>query len=127
MHRMETKDPSTAMELILGAAAGALSQFVVLPIGVVTTRQQTSLEAKKMSFFQVMSMIAKEDGLEGLWKGLRASLVLCVNPAITYGAFEKLKGVLLKEGNVKALTSIQIFIIGAISKTIATIVTCIVR
>jgi hypothetical protein len=32
------KDISTAMELSLGAISGALCQFVVLPIGIVTTR-----------------------------------------------------------------------------------------
>ncbi|KAI8908979.1 mitochondrial carrier domain-containing protein, partial [Gorgonomyces haynaldii] len=117
------KEISTAMELLLGAAAGAISQLFVLPIGVVTTRQQTDPEVNKEGFFQVMSVIVKEEGLQGLWKGLNASLVLCVNPAITYGVFERLKSILLKSQNNAPLTSGQIFIIGAFSKTLATIVT----
>jgi Mitochondrial carrier protein len=36
--RFSGAEISTAMELLLGAAAGALCQFIVLPIGVVTTR-----------------------------------------------------------------------------------------
>lgn len=35
---LKGKGIGTGMELLLGAAAGALCQFVVLPIGVVTTR-----------------------------------------------------------------------------------------
>ena len=39
-------------------------------------------------------VIDGEDGVSGLWRGLKASLVLVVNPAITYGAYERLKPVL---------------------------------
>ena len=35
-----------------------------------------------------------EDGYSGLWRGLKASLVLVVNPSITYGAYQRLKEVL---------------------------------
>jgi hypothetical protein len=31
------------------------------------------------------------DGVAGLWRGIRASMVLVVNPAITYGAYERLR------------------------------------
>lgn len=39
-------------------------------------------------------VINSEDGWSGLWRGLKASLVLVVNPAITYGAYQRLKEVL---------------------------------
>lgn len=45
-----------------------------------------------------------------------------IKPAITYGVFERMKTILLKT-NDGPLTSIQIFFIGALSKTLATIVT----
>jgi hypothetical protein len=87
---------STAMELALGAVAGALSQFFTLPIAVVTTRQQTSHKSEKMGFMDTLFSIVREEGLPGLWKGLRASLVLCSNPAITYGMFERVKAIFLQ-------------------------------
>ena len=39
-------------------------------------------------------VIDSEDGVSGLWRGLKASLVLVVNPAITYGAYERLKPII---------------------------------
>jgi hypothetical protein len=39
-------------------------------------------------------VINSEDGYSGLWRGLKASLVLCVNPAITYGAYQRLKDIM---------------------------------
>ena len=40
--------------------------------------------------------IISDDGITGLWKGLKPSLILCVNPAITYGAFERYKYLISK-------------------------------
>ncbi|KAI8930291.1 mitochondrial carrier domain-containing protein [Entophlyctis helioformis] len=116
---------STAMELVLGAAAGALCQFVVLPITVVTTRQQTDAELKHVSLKRIISLVFKDEGYQGFWKGLKASLVLCTNPAITYGMFERLKALLIKHRGADAgpLSTGHIFLIGALSKTLATIVT----
>ncbi|KAJ3036351.1 ADP/ATP carrier protein [Rhizophlyctis rosea] len=116
---------STAMELVLGAMAGAISQLFTLPISVVTTRQQTTLKQEQVSFFETMKRIRYEEGMQGLWKGLRASLVLCVNPAITYGMFERTKTIWLRRANNPdgRLTAGQNFILGALSKTLATVVT----
>jgi adenine nucleotide transporter 17 len=79
---------------------------------------------EKQSFSDSLVTICTEEGISGLWKGLRASLVLCINPAITYGCFEKLKGVLIARRGGEVLSSIDAFIIGALSKTLATVFTC---
>lgn len=87
--------PSTAVELSLGAAAGALAQLFTIPVAVVTTRQQTAAKADRKGLFATaQEVIEGPDGVSGLWRGLKASLVLVVNPAITYGAYERLKGIL---------------------------------
>jgi hypothetical protein len=84
--------PSTATELSLGAVAGAIAQLCTIPIAVVTTRQQTSHASDRNGFIEtVREIVNTEDGISGLWRGLKASLVLVVNPAITYGAYERLK------------------------------------
>ncbi|KAL9121932.1 MAG: hypothetical protein Q9187_001510 [Circinaria calcarea] len=87
--------PSTAVELSLGALAGAVAQVFTIPVSVVTTRQQTQPKWDKKGLFDTgREVIHSEDGWTGLWRGLKASLVLVVNPAITYGAYQRLKELL---------------------------------
>ena len=78
------------------------------------------------SFIGVAKQIIQEEGVAGLWLGLRASLVLTMNPAITYGVFERVKGLMLfakeKTGGGARLTPWQSFFIGALSKSLATVV-----
>ena len=83
-----------------------------------------------------------EDGICGLWRGLKASLVLVVNPAITYGAYERLKNVmfpgrqslkpweafgkwLCQKGTAVAVADADSnhLVLGAMSKSLATIAT----
>lgn len=83
------------MELSLGAVAGALAQLFTIPVAVVTTRQQTmSKHERKGMIATGMDVVNSEDGWTGLWRGLKASLVLVVNPSITYGAYQRLREVL---------------------------------
>ncbi|KAI0236687.1 hypothetical protein L0F63_002309 [Massospora cicadina] len=87
-------------ELGVGGMAGILAQLVTLP-------------SRKLMLGTWAEI--RDDGYSGLWRGLKPSLALMVNPSITYGVFEKLKG-------RRNLTSIEI-IFGAISKSVATILT----
>ena len=87
-----SRDPSTAMELSLGAAAGALAQVFTIPVAVITTRQQTQPKNDRKGLWDTgREVINSDDGWTGLWRGLKASLVLVVNPAITYGAYQRLR------------------------------------
>ncbi|KAJ7261802.1 mitochondrial carrier domain-containing protein [Mycena haematopus] len=126
---------STAAELLLGAIAGALAQIFTIPVSVIATRQQvgrttsTQLESyvQDDSFLGVAREIIEEEGVGGLWLGIKPGLVLTVNPAITYGMFERVKSLFIA-AQIKAGTSDKItpglsFVIGAISKTLATVVT----
>ncbi|GAA6006285.1 hypothetical protein JCM10207_000589 [Rhodosporidiobolus poonsookiae] len=110
---------TTATELALGALAAALGQIFTIPVSVIATRQQ--LSQKSLSFRTAVRHILRDDGITGLWRGLKPSLVLCINPAITYGMFERLKTVLIKPG--EKMTPFKAFAIGALSKTLATVVT----
>jgi len=95
MRYSKNAHPSTAMELSLGAVAGALAQLFTIPVAVITTRQQTQRKEDRKGMFETArEVIDSEDGVFGLWRGLKASLVLVVNPAITYGAYERLKEVI---------------------------------
>jgi hypothetical protein len=87
--------PSTAVELSLGAASGAVAQLFTIPIAVVTTRQQTQNKGERKGMVDTAKeVIHSEDGWSGLWRGLKASLVLVINPAITYGAYQRLREVI---------------------------------
>ncbi|KAG2018057.1 mitochondrial carrier protein RIM2, variant 2 [Coprinopsis cinerea AmutBmut pab1-1] len=129
---------STVAELMLGALAGALAQIFTIPVSVIATRQQVGRPAKIRpdipieavvdsktddSFFGVAKEIVEEEGVTGLWLGIKPGLVLTVNPAITYGVFERVKSIVLLAGNHGTkLSPLLSFIIGAISKTLATVV-----
>jgi hypothetical protein len=85
-------NPSTSAELALGAIAGALAQLFTIPVAVVTTRQQTTPKDERKSLLgTAKEVIDGPDGWSGLWRGLKASLVLTVNPSITYGAYQRLR------------------------------------
>ena len=92
---LQTSAPSTPVELSLGAIAGALAQLFTIPVAVVTTRQQTQPKGDKKGLIATgREVVHSEDGWTGLWRGFRASLVLVVNPAITYGAYQRLREVI---------------------------------
>ncbi|KAI8093273.1 mitochondrial carrier domain-containing protein [Halteromyces radiatus] len=114
---------STGMELLLGAAAGALTTLITTPVSVVTTRQQTLPAEERQDVIQTCQTIIAEEGVAGLWRGIRPSLVLCVNPAITYGSFEKIKQLVLHLLQTSIMTPGAAFGVGALSKTLATIIT----
>jgi len=75
------------------------------------------------SFLSVAREIIREDGVTGLWLGIKPGMVLTVNPAITYGVYERLKTLLLLASSANGkLTPGMSFLLGAFSKTLATIV-----
>ncbi|KAL9002268.1 MAG: hypothetical protein Q9188_004795 [Gyalolechia gomerana] len=116
------RTPGTAVELSLGAVAGAVAQIFTIPVSVVTTRQQTQPKGDKKGLLDTgREVIHSDDGWPGLWRGLKASLVLVINPAITYGAYQKLREMLFPEKpNLRPWES---FFLGAASKALATVVT----
>jgi hypothetical protein len=122
LKRLGTKTLGTATELALGAVAGALAQLFTIPVAVVTTRQQTRpLNAPYVGLLDTAKEVVAEDGLSGLWRGLKASLVLVVNPAITYGSYQRFKD-LLFPGKTR-LSPFESFLLGALSKACATCAT----
>ena len=73
-----TKCGNNSTELILGAIAGALGQVFTIPVSVVATRQQLSSSETHQSLYETAMEVLREDGFTGLWRGLKASLVLTV-------------------------------------------------
>ncbi|KAL6715718.1 ADP/ATP carrier protein [Lecanora helva] len=132
--------PNTATELSLGAVAGAVAQIFTIPVSVITTRQQTQPKSEKKGLIDTgKEVVNSDDGLSGLWRGLKASLLLVVNPAITYGVYQRLRDLFFFgksrlqpwESFCSSTTAnmlcqswlIKILVLGATSKALATVVT----
>ena len=101
-------------------------------MAVIATRQQlydpssTPNGKKAPTLFETASEIIEEDGVAGLWTGLKPGLVLTVNPAITYGVFERVKGVVVAASIASGgagMSPGMAFLTGVLSKTLATVVT----
>lgn len=101
-------------------------------MAVIATRQQlwvaphgaTGKSAVEPSLLQTAADIVRDGGITALWTGLKPGLVLTANPAITYGVFERVKAWVLsgaREGG--KMTVGESFLVGVLSKTLATVVT----
>jgi adenine nucleotide transporter 17 len=67
----------------------------------------------------------KEEGISGLWKGVTTNLILVSNPTVHYFIYDRLKiwAAALVEVRGKPLGSGEIFLMGAIAKCVATVLT----
>lgn len=118
-------------DLAIGVAAGACSRAFTTPIANVVTRKQTGAmveggegDAKQLSVREIVNSILKEKGVLGLWSGYSATLVLTLNPGLTFFLQDFLKRSFLSDGELEedpgpALT----FLLAATSKAIASTVT----
>ncbi|CUS21895.1 LAQU0S04e03290g1_1 [Lachancea quebecensis] len=126
---------STPEELLLGIVAAAVSQVFTSPIGVISTRQQTLEGSNKTRFVDVVRQIYKEQhNITGFWRGLKVSLILTINPSITFASYERLKDIFISssaqsqnDGKLietsAQLSPAQNFALGFISKMISTLIT----
>ncbi|KAL9612791.1 MAG: hypothetical protein Q9167_002626 [Letrouitia subvulpina] len=121
-----------ADELGVGFLAGAFSKLLTTPIANIVTRQQASSllshatpqsASKGLSIRSIALRIRSEKGLQGFWSGYSASLVLTLNPSLTFFLFETFKRLLLPR-KLRANPPPQAtFFLAAISKAIASTIT----
>ncbi|KAK0732843.1 mitochondrial carrier domain-containing protein [Apiosordaria backusii] len=126
-------------ELAVGAAAGACAKLFTTPVSNVVTRRQTatlldrspspsSSPTRKLptqkTFLEVLQEIqAEKGGVLGLWAGYSASLVLTLNPSLTFFLQAILKRVLVDRKKWDDPGSGITFLLAAVSKVGATAVT----
>ncbi|KAJ1262744.1 hypothetical protein BS78_09G133400 [Paspalum vaginatum] len=129
LERSGAKSIGTTANLLVAAAAGACTVVVTQPLDTAASRMQTSSFGKSKGLRETLS--------EGTWMevfdGLGISIILTCNPSIQYTAFDQLKQRLIqrqrrksgsKEDNSRvALSAFSAFVLGAISKSIATVLT----
>ncbi|KAL8947476.1 MAG: hypothetical protein Q9222_006248, partial [Ikaeria aurantiellina] len=118
-------------ELSVGFLAGAFSKFLTTPIANVVTRQQAasmtakdqSARVKGSSIRATALQIRSEKGLPGFWSGYSASLVLTLNPSLTFLLFETFKRLSIPRHRRSDPPPQATFVIAAISKAIASTIT----
>ncbi|KAH7127709.1 mitochondrial carrier domain-containing protein [Dactylonectria macrodidyma] len=80
--RPRHRRPKILEELAVGAIAGACARAITTPVSNVVTRKQMSSE--RQTFWEMLATIHQQSGLLGLWSGYSATLVLTLNPSITF-------------------------------------------
>ncbi|KAI8333203.1 mitochondrial carrier domain-containing protein [Choanephora cucurbitarum] len=120
------KPMSTAESMLAGALAGSAVVLATHPIWTVNTRLTVKKgvegdeKAPKANALSVGLQILQKEGVAGLYAGVKAALVLVINPIIQYTVFEQAKNKISKH---KALGNLDFFLLGALSKLCATAIT----
>ena len=84
------KPISPFTDLSIGYLSELCHLPITMPMELVGTRMQTG-GSEKGNMIQILCATMKESGVGGLYKGLGAYFVLCLQPAIQYTVFERLK------------------------------------
>ncbi|KZV76317.1 mitochondrial carrier [Peniophora sp. CONT] len=140
--RAGSKGLSTLESIIAGLIAGSATTIISNPIWVIQTSQAVQsmtpapstdnlaekpvkpATVRKRGFVETVQYILQTGGIEAFWRGIGPALVLVVNPVLQYTVFEQLKNALVRRrkarGSAGVLTDLDFFILGALSKLVAT-------
>ncbi|XP_073156464.1 peroxisomal adenine nucleotide carrier 1-like [Henckelia pumila] len=123
-----SKSIGTAANLVIAAVAGACTAIITQPLDTASSRMQTSDFGKSKGLWKSLT----DDTWCRAFDGLGVSLLLTTNPSIQYTVFDQLKLRLMKNKTSKArddipspeaLSAFSAFVLGAVSKCIATCLT----
>ncbi|KAL2830576.1 hypothetical protein BDW59DRAFT_170130 [Aspergillus cavernicola] len=104
-------------ELAVGVLAGAFAKLFTTPLSNIVARKQTS--GASASSTDIVSKIRSEKGLRGFWSGYSASLILTLNPSITFFLNGMLKYALLRRNKREKPSPAVTFLLAAVSKSAA--------
>ncbi|KAF4984384.1 hypothetical protein FZEAL_428 [Fusarium zealandicum] len=117
--RRRDRKPKILEELLIGAVAGACARAFTTPISNVVTRKQ--MLGSDQSLKEILAEIRQEGGLLGLWSGYSATLVLTLNPSITFFVNRRLAARIIPALEEEDVPVAWIaFLIAATSKAAAT-------
>lgn len=147
----ERNRPSSGLEnadlrlISASAQAGIVAKSIVLPLSNITVQQQTAASSsappkatatdgsdddsedgtydQTPGMLEVARDIVDQKGWTGLWAGMQASIVLTLNPSITFYAFDALKRTFVPRKHQAHPTALQTFLAGALASSIASTVT----
>lgn len=93
----------------------------------VATSSSATLSLANASFFRALYLLITREGFSGLYSGVGPALLLVSSPALQFASYEALRKLLLRAkariGTHASINALDIFILGAASKIIATIAT----
>lgn len=117
---------SAAADLVLGALAGSVNVLSTTPFWVVNTRlkmQGITVDLPYNDLISGLKYIARKEGLQKLWAGTGASLMLVVNPAIQFSVYEAIKRYLTRIYGDEKPSVLYFFFLGALAKLVSTFIT----
>ena len=131
--RLNAQESSQALpvldEIGVGMLAGAFAKLWTTPVQNIVTRKQTAVMVSardptssvspKLSAKDIALQIRHEKGLLGFWSGYSASLVLTLNPAITFLLYEIFLRTLVPRSRRADPGACLTFLIVAMNKSIA--------
>ncbi|RDH27358.1 hypothetical protein BDQ94DRAFT_163679 [Aspergillus welwitschiae] len=111
-------------ELAVGVLAGAFAKLFTTPLANIVARKQTAKASVDGGTREIAARIRAEKGLRGFWSGYSASLILTLNPSITFFLNAVFKYALLpRNQRQKRPSAVATFFLAAVSKSIASSVT----
>ena len=115
-------------ELTVGFVAGALTKLATTPVANVVARKQAQAMTeddggKGKGPQEIAQEILDEKGIRGFWSGYSASLILTLNPSLTFMMFEMLKRLTLRRERREKPPAAVTFLLSALSKMVASSVT----
>ena len=117
-------------QLGIGVLAGAVAKFVTSPLGCVVTRLQTTVPIsdvdagepgrREHGIRDVIEQIKNEKGWKGFWSGYEASLILTLNPSITFFLYQLYDKVVPGGSRTdKGKRAVRTFLMAAVAKAVA--------
>ncbi|KAI9813949.1 MAG: hypothetical protein M1832_006034 [Thelocarpon impressellum] len=131
-HGAKSRNLPVPEELNVGFMAGSFSKFLTTPIANIVTRKQTAAmlaarsssgDTREPSVKEIAKEIYSERGLRGFWSGYSASLVLTLNPSLTFLFYETLKRLTIPRGRRDDPGATATFFLAAMSKAMASSIT----
>ncbi|KIY49166.1 mitochondrial carrier [Fistulina hepatica ATCC 64428] len=143
------KSMTTLESMLMGLIAGSATTILSNPFWVIQTSQairtmsddddaaseKPNVVIKRLGFFETVNNLISQHGFSAFWRGLRPALVLVINPILQYTIFEQLKNFLVSRRRrrlrlagalnvaVSLLSDWDFFVLGALSKLVATTAT----
>ncbi|KAJ3318296.1 hypothetical protein HDV06_000580 [Boothiomyces sp. JEL0866] len=115
----------SVVHALAGAGGGMLSMALTYPLITVSTRSQVDSKETKISQVQAAKRILKEEGVQGLYAGLKSAMFgIAVTQAIYYYWYEMVKaGFEAKLAAGEAISIAENMITGAIAGSITSVLT----
>lgn len=119
---LERSSLSPTLKSLVGSTlAGSANVVLTEPLWKANTILKTGKSDNSNNLCSVLISEARKHGLLSLWAGTGVSLWLVSNPVIQFSVYEYLKRLVLKRK--KFVSAMHAFLLGALSKAIATLLT----